>query len=428
MRILLLLTLLGVASGAPLPPGIVIDTTPEPDRSFVGSPSIVILPNGNYVASHDFFGAKSPRECSSRVFTSKDRGEHWERIAELPRQFWSTLFVHDGKLYLLGTSGEYGDIQLRRSDDEGHTWSPLKDRASGLLFAGRFHCGPTPVIEQGGRIWRAFEHYAGPDRSWSGRFFRSFMISAPAGADLLDGANWTKSNEVEFDPNWIKGDRTGWLEGNAVPTPEGGVTTLLRINAQPSYSLPFPLDGAAAGIPRFEVAARITISADGSHASFDPASGFFRFPGSQSKFTIRRDPRGGRYWALANKITDPEAGYGPDYSPEWERNVLMLTCSDDLRHWEERTIVLRWREGLPVNRKDQVAFQYPDWQFDGDDIVAVSRTSWGGQSYHNANLLTFHRIHNFRTVRMEDSSAPLDPAFGAAPRPAVREVPSAPSR
>lgn len=42
-------------AGSP-PPGVVIDKSNNPQHVFFGSPSIVILPNGNYVASHDYFG------------------------------------------------------------------------------------------------------------------------------------------------------------------------------------------------------------------------------------------------------------------------------------------------------------------------------------------------------------------------------------
>src|SRR5688572_30481769 len=38
------------------PPGVVISSSPDPDRAYVGTPAIVILPDGRYVAAHDFFG------------------------------------------------------------------------------------------------------------------------------------------------------------------------------------------------------------------------------------------------------------------------------------------------------------------------------------------------------------------------------------
>lgn len=40
-------------------PGVVIDHLPAGTGLFVGSPSIAIWTNGDYVVSHDFFGPKS---------------------------------------------------------------------------------------------------------------------------------------------------------------------------------------------------------------------------------------------------------------------------------------------------------------------------------------------------------------------------------
>ncbi len=58
--------------------------------------------------------------------------------------------------------------------------------------------------------------------------------------------------------------------------------------------------------------------------------------------------------------------------------------------------------------ESRVGFQYADWQFDGDDLVAVVRTAWGAGNYHDANFITFHRVKNFRTLTLADSPPPLD--------------------
>lgn len=391
----------------PPPPGVVVAASPAPRTDFLGSPSLAILPDGNYVASHDFFGADARQLHSTRVFGSSDRGASWTELARLKRQFWSTLFVLRGSLYLIGTEGEYQDIVIRRSDDGGHNWTTPRDDHDGRILRGHYHCGPTPVLVYGGRVWRAFEEYTGPDGRWSGRYFRAMILSAPAEADLLDAAAWRHSNALPFDPACVPGDRTGWLEGNVVIAPGGQLVDFMRLQANAADGVPFELPGAAAGIPRYEVAAMLKVSADGRAIDFDPDSGLIHFPGSQSKFTIRRDPRDGRYWALVQKITAPSHELGL-YLPSVQRNVLVLTTSTDLRHWEERYTVLRWREGERISGRAKVGFQYVDWQFDGDDIVAVSRTAWNAANYHNANYLTFHRIRNFRTVSPADSPPPLE--------------------
>lgn len=397
-------------AGAPsAAPGVVIDVTPLPDTEYVGSPSIAILPDGSYVASHDFFGQKGDELSYGRIFESHDRGARWTRLAQLPNSTWGTLFVHRGALHLIAITHEYGDVVLRRSGDGGRTWTAPTDARHGLLFTGRFHCAPVPVVVHNGRVWRAVEEVVN-DLLWP-RHFASLVISAPEDADLLDAANWSRTNGVTFDPAWLPGRRPGWLEGNAVVAPEGGIVNVLRVNAEASPGGDLAPNSNAAGIPRYEVAARAEVAPDGRTLTFNPARGFFRFPGSQSKFTIRYDPKSRRYWSLVNKITRPHEDADSRLDVQAQRNVVMLVSSVDLRAWEERSTVLRWREGEKLTRQDRFAFQYLDWQFDGDDLVAVARTAWAAQSFHNANYLTFHRVPNFRTRTPADSPPDLSAGY-----------------
>src|SRR6185369_3674791 len=97
------------------PPGIVIDHSGASTRQYVGSPSIAILPDGSYVASHDWFGPGSTYDRMV-VFRSRDKGQTWKHLAEIQGQWWSTLFAHRGALYLIGTTRENGHTVIRRSD------------------------------------------------------------------------------------------------------------------------------------------------------------------------------------------------------------------------------------------------------------------------------------------------------------------------
>lgn len=376
------------------PPGVAIVRTPHPETQYIGSPSIALLPDGTYVAAHEYFGKSGPNLREAHVYASQDRGATWTRIAVLPRATWGTLFVRAGVLYHLGITADPGDVVIRRSTDGGHTWTEPRDGSSGLLLAGKFHSAPVPVVEHGGRIWRTVEEVVN-ERKWP-RHFAALMLSAPAGADLLSAANWTRSNGVVFDESWAPGRRPGWLEGNAVVTPSGGIANLLRVNTELGEQAPYELPGSAGAIPRFELAARAEVSADGRTLSFDPATGFLHFPGGLSKFTIRYDPVSRRYWSLVNKITRPHRDRAIETEPVAQRNVVVLTSSADLRHWTEHRTILAWREGETLTRKGRHAFQYLDWQFDGDDLIAVSRTAWEADSFHNANYLTFHRVTGFR--------------------------------
>ena len=377
----------------PKPPGVVVAHSPASTRVYLGSPSLAILPNGDYVASHDLFGPGSTSD-TTRVYGSHDRGATWKQCAEIKGAFWSSLFVHRGALYLMGTSRQDGDGVIRRSTDGGATWTTPKDAASGLLLAdAKYHCAPVPVVVHEGRLWRAMEDIMGPG-GW-GHNFRAFMMSAPVDADLLQAKNWTCSHRLGRDPVWLEGRFGGWLEGNAAAAPGGGMVNILRVDFR-------------AGI---EKAAILRVSQDGQGLTFDPTNGFVDLPGGCKKFTIRHDPASKRYWALANFVPDRHR----QHNPERARNTLALICSDDLRQWTVRSIVL-YHPG-----PERHAFQYVDWQFDGDDLIAVSRTAYDdaeGEAHngHDANFITFHRSARFRELTWDDS-APEWRAAEATPRP-----------
>ncbi len=353
--------------------GAVVDHLPASTRRYIGSPSIAVLPDGGYVMSHDIFGPGSSNDTSV-VLRSADRGATWEPIAKVRGQWWSSLFWHDGALYLFGASRRYGNTVIRRSQDGGVTWTEPVDHATGVLLQdGEFHCAPGPVVLHDGRLWRAMEDAGGPG-GW-GHHFRAFMMSAPAAADLLQAANWISSNRIGRDPDWMQGRFGGWLEGNAVVAPSGNVVNVLRVDVPPGP----------------EQAAIVQVSADGLIASFDPDRGFVPFPGGAKKFTIRYDRVSGQYWSLTNPVTADQR----HEKPGKVRNTLALICSADLRHWEQRAVVLQHPD------VDYHGFQYVDWLFEGEDLLVASRTAFddglgGAHNQHDANFLTFHRIEAFR--------------------------------
>jgi hypothetical protein len=371
-------------------PGVVIDHQPAAAKQYVGSPGIAILPDGTYVASHDFFGPASSEWTAALtdVFASADRGATWQKIARIEGAFWSNLFVHAGAVHLLGPTRHHGPLVIRRSTDGGRTWTTPADAKTGLLAEGDFHTAPMPVLVHAGRIWRAVEDASG-GKEW-GKRYMAMMLSAPLDADLLDRASWTFSNAIPRDPAWLDGRFTGWLEGNAVATADGRVLDILRVEA-----------GA------IEKAAVVSVSADGKTASFDPATGFVDLPGAAKKFAIRRDPAAGSkpvWWMLSNAV--PPAFHGKA-KPASLRNTLVLSRSENLRDWERRSVILHHPDHL------KHGFQYVDWLFDGDDLVVVSRTAGddatgGAHNFHDANFLTFHRVTGFRTRSMAES--PVEPA------------------
>ncbi len=346
-------------------PGVVITHSPASSGRFIGSPSIAILPNGDYLASHDFFGPKAGHTTSatSVIFSSSDRGKRWQKIAEIGPLFWGKLFVWRDAVYILGTRHEYGDVLLRRSVDEGRSWTEPSDATTGLLRQGRYHCAPCPTLFHKGQIWRSMELFTGGD--WGN--FDALVMAASADSDLLKAENW------HFSAPLPKQAGFSWLEGCMALTTDGQIVDVLRTNGQ--------------GDDR---AAIVHVADEGKTLSFNPDQDLIDMPGGGSKFTIRYDSATARYWSIVSQQTNPSA----------YRNHLVLTSSATLRDWQVESPLLFHPD------REKHAWQYIDWQFEGDDIIFISRTAYddglgGAHRAHDANYLTFHRIPNFRSRQPE---------------------------
>ncbi|MBC7418635.1 MAG: exo-alpha-sialidase, partial [Pedobacter sp.] len=264
-----------------------------------------------------------------------------------------------------------------KSEDGGVNWTTPTDSSTGLLLAGEYHCAPTPVVEHNGRLWRAMEDAMGPVRGW-GKMFGSFMMSAPMGINLLKASSWEKSNILRYDSTYLSGYFAGWLEGNAVIAPNGTMVNVLRTAYEHGGN---------------EKAAIVDISDDGKIATFNSDTGFIDFPGGSKKFTIHFDKKTNLYYTLSNYIPEKNKA---DYIGN-TRNVLALCTSPNLKTWTVKSIILEHPD------KQKHGFQYVDWEFEGKDIIAVSRTAFddkegGAHNFHDANYLTFHRIRNFRKL------------------------------
>lgn len=348
---------------------------------YLGSPSICKLPNGNLLASNDFFGpsadARVDGKSVTRIYRSEDGGQTWAVVTDLIEQSVSTLFVHQGNLYIIGVSGGSGNVVIRKSTDDGNTWTVPTNATNGIIKEGRHHSAPTPVIEHNGRLWRAMEDTEGEIQTWP-KMFRAFMMSVPVNADLLNAANWLSSNALPYNASYVGGYFYGWLEGNAVVGPDGNMLNIARVHTFDKYR---------------ERIAFINVNATGSTSTFNASTGFKDFPGGGKKFTIRYDNITGKYWTLSNYV--PPAYHG-NVSLDGIRNTLALCSSTDLVNWDIVSIVLSHPD------TEYHAFQYVDWVFDNNDIIAVSRTAYddglgGANSAHNSNYITFHRIKNYAT-------------------------------
>lgn len=376
--LLAILSLNGTASadsqrpGNPPPPGTVIAASPDWAKVFYGTPSMEIMADGTYVFTHDWFGPATHGERTF-VYQSHDQGKTWEKVSEFVDQKSGSIFRIGDALYHIGfyrpgIKGQSNEcIAIRRSDDQGRTWTVPTDASKGLLCSDdRYYSDPVPVLIHDGRVYWQIDRVNPNKKDWPP--FNALVISAPVDSNLLDASNWTRSNDVPWDSSWAY---RGWLEGNCVACPDGSVSVFLRVEDW----------GCPEGPGRH--AARLNLSEDGKTLTFGKF--LSKFPGGHSKFCIRFDEVSRKYWALTNWIQPGQHG---------ARNTLALVSSDDLESWEVRQIIYQHPDGIN-------GFQYVDWRFVGDEIHFVCRVGWFGQNMHDSNYMVFDVVKDFRNASRE---------------------------
>lgn len=334
------------------------------------SPCLIRLPSGRLLASMDVYRGGGPQNLSL-LFRSDDRGKNWNYVCDLYPLFWGDMFLHRGRLYMIGCSTEFGDILIGVSDDEGESWSaPVRLFAGSCTVGDGWEQSPMPVVTYRGRIYVSCE-YAGRN---IGR--RPCILSASEEADLCDPASWsvTKPYEVKRDCLSVPGSVTEcFIEGNLFVSPEGDLRCMYRVDAEGIDTT----DGKSAVL-------RVPQDPEGELEMI----GFISMPaGYNNKFMMRYDGVSGDYFAVGNLPTDG--------SVVQQRNVLALFRSPDARNW--RTVCrLIDGEKEPVC---EVGYQYPSFIFDGNDILFQLRTAVNGAgNFHDANYSTFHVISDFRKL------------------------------
>lgn len=375
-----------------------------PSSGLVASPSIAVMPDGAYFAKAEWNG-------KTWVFRSDDRGRTWKKLRSAAERDddvmkWGNLFIHRGDLYLLGTRVPRGDIIIRKYDRKNDEWSIVEDDRGRLVHPDRdeypsdngYHTAPVSIVVHNGRIWRAYERFEAG--GWGG--FNVLAMSAPVDADLLDPQSWTFTNEIKRNFDWHHGQFFSWLEGNAVVDRDGQVVDILRVDLRnPDGSKPC----GKAAIVKIENERRV---------SFDPDRDFIEFPGGQKKFTILFDPVSDRYWSITNFM--PQQFRSSRMNAERFRGMASLISSPDLREWRVEQVAATdprllsadpkiARSGIIAGKgglfETISGFQYVDFEFDGEDLVYVSRTAYddkmgGPKDCHDSNFCTFHRITDFR--------------------------------
>jgi hypothetical protein len=335
-------------------------------KSFIGSPSIAIMEDGTYLASHDIFGEEDLYE--TRVFRSTDKGQSWTGVSTIPHLTWATLFTHGGLVYIMGESRE-GNNVVRESVDQGNSWGAVHVIGGNGTANGT----PSPPVIHNDRIWFAA----------SGRG----AMTAALSESVLDPAAWKYTGKVDTSTEWLNGTFTYWTEGQIVASPHTGVVVLPKTHGLPYTGL-------------IRVSYHSVTGEDGeAKAEFDPDTGFARLPGAEKKFACVYDAVSEKFYALTSPVLSVHLN-DPRWPPELIRNAGAVFSSTDLKTWRVEKIVL-YSPNI-----DYEAFQYFNFVIDGDDLAVVSRTALRvgfkrPPRGHDSNILSFYRIKNFRQLSRE---------------------------
>ena len=414
------------------PDHVTVFESPYPDSVYAYSPGIARLPCGRLVVTIDLGGpgmAEWPepkgirygKPVQGKIFTSDDGGVSWSHRNDHPFMM-ARPFAAGGSLYVLGLAG---DLTIIRSDDDGASWgAPVR-----LTDGEDWTQAPSNVWYANGCVYlvmnrRPYAH----EGTWPVSVEAPVVLRGRLGDDLTDRASWTFSSVLAFrdivtpaELDWFGvpffesayGSPTypapgrgmspiGWLETNIVqfidpdhlwhdPTGRtfhlwsrahtGGTGYAAIVKAVEA--------GPAAGTGAITVSVQTVPS--GKRILYVPC------PGGQMKFHVVYDEATGLYWLLSTQATDSMVR--PDRMPEGrnglpnnERRRLALHFSRNMVDWCFAGLVA-------VGPVAKASRHYASMTIDGDDLVVLSRSGdERAKNAHDGNLITFHRVRQFREL------------------------------
>ena len=374
----------------------VITTSPNPDSIYLYTPAIAEGFGGRFVVAVDYGGPGTysldgPKSDFGdykagnqiRVLLSDDKGRTWrETPARIPMMH-EILFKAGGSLYMIGHSGR---LLITRSDDNGETWS----EPAVLCPEPRWHQSCTAVDVYDGKVTLVYEKWVAEKHKWPG--VGPVLMQAREDTDLTDPSNW-KFSELYNPDDDMEAARPSGIPVNAPGAPGMLETNVIRVHnpANPFYDATGKsvalLARASTGFPDIGVMLKGYEREDGSLAigRFRKNEGevyFVHIPGGDLKFHILYDPESRLYWLLHSQI-DGRMSY---------RRRLALSYSPDLLRWTFAGLVA-------VGPTDHSARHYATMIQDGDDLFIVSRSGdERARTAHDGNIVTFHRIKDFRKL------------------------------
>jgi len=347
----------------------------NPDRElYVEGCGLVRLPDGTLVAAvpvvpRSTTAKRLARPSTTYIVRSTDGGRTWNGVANLP-YYTAIPWVHGGVLYLFackaGTVYRNDDLLLLGSRDAGQSWTePV------TLFQGHFWNCHTGMVKRKGKLYWALCEFYG-SQGTQPRSPRA--IAGDLTGDPLDPRAWRMSNRPEFPgipASFARGQGRGdWLEQSVIEV-QGRLRVLCRVRG------------------RIEnVCGVLDLQDDGGSLDlrFTQCNAL---PGGHVKCSVLYDDVSRMFWTPANL-----AGVRTAQGMGGDRRFLALLYSLDALNWFQAGCIAR-------ARKLRQSFNYAHCLVDGDDLLAISRTSVDGPNQHDADYATFHRVKDFRRLALE---------------------------
>ncbi len=411
---------------------LIVWDSPHPKRVCPRSPGLCRLDDGRLIMTMEYSQAGSRfmpgtkrtpdgKWYRGRVLVSDDGGRTVRETASFPL-YQGRPFVAGDRVYYLG---HYGDLGIMVSEDRGETWSEV----SWLTKGQDWHQAPCNVRYAHGRVYLVMERHTVPLRKyWPVFSIAPVVLAAPVDADLIKRSSWTFSNEL---PYYKMVDRVGGVSGIGVPFYHIGPTvegkTGLGVDARPMapagwletniVTFPDPDNlwhdptdrtmylwmRAHTGTTNLACIAKAVEAPDGT-ITVQPATApsgkpmlYVPCPGGQMKFHILYDKVTKLFWLASSQSTDsmtrpdrlPRSRY---YLPDNERHRLVLHFSRNCIDWCFAGVIDKTDD--PRQSRN-----YPAMAFDGDDLLVVARSGdERAKNAHDGNIMTLHRIRDFRNL------------------------------
>jgi hypothetical protein len=404
----------------------VIFTSPDPDNIMIATPGIVVCPNGRIVATIQVSGKGVKKMEAVRkggrtfVYTSDDHGKTWQNKANVDVMH-ARPFIADGKLYIMG---HMGDVRIARSEDWGNTWSKMVE----LTKDQKWQSTAANVWYKDHHIYLALEKrvYDKSD-AWYGAELAPVLFRGNMKKNLLERENWTLSSAKAFrdfvndrkintlfglpfypgyypdryflpDAGRRNASPMGWLETNVVQIedphhyfydPNGNTFHLFMRASTGRTNIACVLKCVEENNGRLQT--KIEKAPSGKDLLFTP------MPGGHMRFHVLYDEQTELYWLLNTQATDSmtRAKYLPSERfglADNERRRMQLHFSKNMFDWVFAGLVA-------VGPSEKQARHYASMAIDGDDLLILSRSgNENAESAHNGNIITFHKIKNFRRL------------------------------